>query len=334
MDTMSENKLTYRVCRNDRLVSANPVISVPYIDFGFSRYSLTTYKYEVTCVDEAGNESDRSLPFELNPMQGKFISVYRSESMIVGTRTIDTTVVRNVLEAALVDFSGINDIGKAYESFFPAISADKKIGIKINCLAGASLSTHPQLVDALIAGLATMLGGTFPAYNITIFDDRNPQMTQAGFPPRDTAGMNRVMVAPWSDESRTILETPQKLSSMLLEMDYLINVPVLKVHPYAGITFALKNYYGLIDNPSALHGNLCTPPNISPSPKSIYVGVDPVAMDLYALYRINKERALKNRALISREEGGDARHITIAGSAPYNLGSLAITPGSVEEKTI
>ncbi|MBL8025885.1 MAG: DUF362 domain-containing protein, partial [Fibrobacteres bacterium] len=200
--------------------------------------------------------------------------------------------------------------------------------------------------------------------NITIFDDRNPQMTLAGFPERNTPGQSRILVAPWSTESLTILQTPQKLSSMITECDYLINVPVLKVHPYAGITFALKNYYGLIDNPSALHGNLCTPgiaevykyahaktklivgdaifgsyvgDNTTPPnfiPKSIYIGSDPVAMDLYALYRINKERTLKNRALISVDGDGDARHISVAGSAPYNLGDLSFAPSSVEVKTL
>jgi hypothetical protein len=48
-------------------------------------YALS--KYEVSCIDEAGNESDRSEPLEIDPTQGKLISVFRSETMLINNRT-------------------------------------------------------------------------------------------------------------------------------------------------------------------------------------------------------------------------------------------------------
>jgi len=36
-------------------------------------------------------------------------------------------------------------------------------------------------------------------------------------------------------------------------------VPILKSHNLCGVTMAMKNMYGVIDNPSQLHGTACNP---------------------------------------------------------------------------
>ena len=38
-----------------------------------------------------------------------------------------------------------------------------------------------------------------------------------------------------------------------------INMPILKDHRMAGVTFAMKNMYGVVDRPSTLHANNCNP---------------------------------------------------------------------------
>jgi len=42
-------------------------------------------------------------------------------------------------------------------------------------------------------------------------------------------------------------------------VDALINIPVLKDHDLAGISGAMKNFYGAIQNPNKYHGNNCSP---------------------------------------------------------------------------
>ena len=39
----------------------------------------------------------------------------------------------------------------------------------------------------------------------------------------------------------------------------IINVPVLKDHDLAGVTMAMKNFYGAIHNPNKYHDNNCNP---------------------------------------------------------------------------
>ena len=43
------------------------------------------------------------------------------------------------------------------------------------------------------------------------------------------------------------------------ECAMVINLPILKDHELAGITFSMKNMYGVVDKPFALHANGCNP---------------------------------------------------------------------------
>ena len=38
-----------------------------------------------------------------------------------------------------------------------------------------------------------------------------------------------------------------------------IGLPILKDHEMAGVTFAMKNMYGVVERPQDLHGNSCNP---------------------------------------------------------------------------
>jgi hypothetical protein len=44
------------------------------------------------------------------------------------------------------------------------------------------------------------------------------------------------------------------LSNVLLSCDALINMPVLKSHMLAGMSYALKNHYGTLSRPDGFHG--------------------------------------------------------------------------------
>ena len=50
-----------------------------------------------------------------------------------------------------------------------------------------------------------------------------------------------------------------RLAKILTRSDVVINMPVLKNHNIVGVTMAMKNMYGVINNPSAMHGTACNP---------------------------------------------------------------------------
>jgi uncharacterized protein (DUF362 family) len=309
------------------------------------------YYYYVVPVDAGGVEEFGSAQILASL---KLVKIYmvKNANATSGPSIIENEVKRMLHEAIKAE-AGKQAVGEAWESFFPGISADKTIGIKINTLAGAKLSTHPEVVNAVIDGLTQMLGGNFPPYNIIVFDDRaESKFTAAGFALLDQPGAVRVVTTEndWLSTSVDIAGYSQRISRIASQVDYIVNVPVLKDHNEAGITFSLKNFYGIVDNPGHMHGNKCDPmiacvyqqvaakvclivgdclfgahvngPDAIPTfiANALLVGTDPVAVDFQALAMINEERQKRPIPLISMAQDGDARHISTAAAEPYSLG--------------
>jgi uncharacterized protein (DUF362 family) len=49
-----------------------------------------------------------------------------------------------------------------------------------------------------------------------------------------------------------------RLSDSLINAAYLINMPIMKGHPIAGITLGFKNHFGSTNNPSGMHNYVST----------------------------------------------------------------------------
>jgi uncharacterized protein (DUF362 family) len=283
---------------------------------------------------------------------------------------LNADVVKSMVDNAVKDFTEKGSVAEAYESLFPRIE-DKypKIAIKINCLAGKGLCTHPEVIEAITKGLGKMFDSKYPLHNITVFDDRREtHLTAAGFPLKSNTGDYNIVTVygekntdgenNWGEEV-LICNTSQRFCRIVEEADYIINVPVLKDHSNAGITFALKNFFGIISDPVSMHSDMCDPyisevykhmekkvkliigdailgafkggPSTSASfdPKKILVCNDPVAIDMRALRLINNERQSQSKPLYEIKTKGDeqfpdhtdARHIITSSMSKYDLGT-------------
>ena len=173
-------------------------------------------------------------------------------------------------------------------------------------------------------------------------------MNNAGFPLKNDPNDYKVLSTfgetnkfgdkNWGETSHDVSGSAQRLSKIVEEADYIINVPVLKDHSNAGITFTLKNFYGIVDRPGDMHTDpsqtgktWCDPyiagvynlaaekvklivgdaifaahkggPSTAPTfiLNSLFISTDPVAMDMYALKVINDERIKKNMYEITTE---------------------------------
>lgn len=133
------------------------------------------------------------------------------------------------------------------------------VGIKVNCLAGKGLSTRPEVVDALAALLAK---SGVRADNIVIWDRTDRELLRAGYPVR-RSGVGPLVLGTNDDYENEPIESGSVagcLSRLLTRrLTAVINVPILKDHDLAGISGALKNFYGAIHNPNKLHRNGCSP---------------------------------------------------------------------------
>jgi uncharacterized protein (DUF362 family) len=259
--------------------------------------------------------------------------------------SVDMKVLIAMVNQAVQSLTGKKD-DAAWKSLFKPTDV---VGIKINCLFGKGASTRPETVAAVIAGLLT---AGVKEDNIIVWDWRTTHLERAGYwINKDNPGIKCYGTDEDVDPEPTIAGAFKgHLSRILSEkITALVNVPILKDHGGAGITLAMKNHYGSINNPGDQHGEggRCNPhlahlnsvpairsktrlivcellkPLAHGGPglnrdyiwehKSIMVGTDPVALD-YMGWQIldarRKEIGLKSLA----EEGREPKWIATAAS--------------------
>ena len=163
--------------------------------------------------------------------------------------TLDEQAVHDMLDAAIARLTGLEDAMAAWGTLF---GADERIAIKVNAI---SSSRHPTHV-ALVMGVAERLQEIgVPAEQIVIFDRRTSELEWAGYTVRqDGAGVRCYGTEGGYTPGWRMMDTDVQLSDVLLACDALINIPVLKQHGDAGISFAMKNHYGTFDLPQRFHG--------------------------------------------------------------------------------
>jgi hypothetical protein len=164
---------------------------------------------------------------------------------------IATDPVKQMLDAAIVELTGIDDAQRVWRTLF---DPTERIAIKVNTINhyGTSVPLAYAVAEKLQAvGLV--------AENIVIFDRNTGELQRAGYTINEDGPGVRCRATRAYREPREVAGTTQQLSDILLDCDALINLPLLKQHGFAGLTFAMKNHYGSIDRPSAIHFDNCAP---------------------------------------------------------------------------
>ena len=159
--------------------------------------------------------------------------------------------IRQMLDVSITELTGVNDAAKAWASLF---APHEQIAIKVNAFRNSLIWTHVPLVMAVTECLQE---AGVPAEQIVIFDYYTNELEEAGYPVNENGpgvrcyGTDLAYTGDWEVTGLNI-----RLSDILLDCDALINIPILKSHMIAGISFALKNHYGSFENPGILHGNM------------------------------------------------------------------------------
>ena len=133
------------------------------------------------------------------------------------------------------------------------------VGLKVNTIAGKGLSTHVSLVEAICERLQQ---AGIRAGDIIVWDRTNHELARAGYTLSTAPGGVRCFGTDsvgYEDTQLSFGRVKTQLSKIVNQCDVIINVPILKNHNLAGITFAMKNMYGVIKNPNAQHGGGCNP---------------------------------------------------------------------------
>jgi len=262
-----------------------------------------------------------------------------------------------VLDMVNRGITGLTGIGNLRDAWFPFFRPVDVIGMKINAisfrgLANTPLATHyPVLTNAIIS---SCVRAGIEEKQFVIWDRSDAELVNLGYTPSKETDRSRVFGTyrhhrgtdgiGFHPEQHPAGKKSTRVSRILSDIcTAMINVPVLKPHTLAGITAALKNHYGTINNPSSFHSSACTDPGIpeintipeirnkerlvicnalqaiyrggiSWKPANVWpyggiiLGTDPVAVDRICLKIINEKRLQMNKNIIHNR----ARHIQLS----------------------
>ncbi|MGD0157910.1 MAG: DUF362 domain-containing protein [Terracidiphilus sp.] len=265
---------------------------------------------------------------------------------------LDEKRVLALLDRAIAAYTGRDNPVEAWKRIVPR---DKVIGLKTNGLGGKGICTHQALVMAVAQRLQQ--AGIKPG-NILVWDRDARDLEACGL--TISTDPNRIRcygsdVSGFEDQVETWGSAHARLSKILTrECAIVIGLPILKDHNLAGVTFAMKNMYGVLERPQDLHSGGCNPsvadlncipiirekvrftigdamssvcdggPGFHPEylwqPNTLIVGEDRVAIDHTAWQMIERRRA--ETGLPTLEAAGrPPRYIATAADADHKLGT-------------
>ncbi len=161
----------------------------------------------------------------------------------------------------------------AWAALLPNYQSGQRIAVKVNfnnCLSdgcsGNAIDALIEPVNALIRGLVERGVATSDiwVYDVTHawHDGRIPPRFVGGC---DFSGVHFVAFVgqsdPFSSTDRIHFNTPVggpnisdlPLCNVLVNAHYLINMPIVKVHPYTGVSLGFKNHFGSFDHCDQTH---------------------------------------------------------------------------------
>lgn len=265
--------------------------------------------------------------------------------------------ITQLLDSSITRLTAINDATDAWKVLF---KPEEKIAIKVNTIAGSSLHTHVQLVNTVVQKLIT---AGIPANQIFVYDRAAWELEGAGFQlSNDGSSFYCLGTESNYNTGWNVMDRSVGLSQILVDCNALINIPVLKQHGIAGVSFAMKNHYGTVDQPASFHSgnylkkglaelNALEPiqartrlvigdafeliPSDNWSNKvagdALIVSYDPVASDTIALNRLveyKKQAGENTQAVQSKAEPW------LAHAAELDLGTNQIENMKIEEFTL
>ncbi len=162
------------------------------------------------------------------------VVVITHPEVIIKDYRVNPPVVRQMVDRAVVELTGAANEADAWKKIG---RADDFVAVKHNSIGRPTLHSHTEINDAVSAQLAAV----------------------AGVKPDRILVVDRTIPAPYNELSDTFTLPSRGLETRLRRLytdqaTAIVNVSVLKSHSAEGMSAALKNHLGSINNPAAYHG--------------------------------------------------------------------------------
>jgi len=257
--------------------------------------------------------------------------VVAQDTNVLSNGSVARIVLKKMLDGAIPTYTNTSDAAAGWKALF---SPKDIVGLKLNCLGGRGLSPNSEIVDLIVKAL---IEAGLPETNIIVWDRFDLDLTRAGFTLNKQGKGHRVTGTDRFYDSRPTLmgSIGSCYSRFLSEVcTAIINLGVLKDHDLAGVSVAMKNWYGTIHNPHKYHSNNCDPyiadlsaskmirmkhrltiidalhaqykggPAYAPAFRwetdMIIVGTDEVAIDTFGAHIIDEKRKKENEPTLKK----------------------------------
>ncbi len=176
----------------------------------------------------------------------------RGKAVFKDRDTLEPKAVQELVDRAVAACLGEKDPQRAWKSL---VKPNDIVGIKVNCLAGARLSTRIEVVRAVAKGVQS---AGVPPRSIFVWDRKLWDMVRARYPVEERTDF----ICIGNDHRNLGFGPPLILKGVIGSLfsrlvtdvcSVIINVPVLKDHDLAGVSLSLKSAFGAIHNPNKYH---------------------------------------------------------------------------------
>jgi uncharacterized protein (DUF362 family) len=174
-------------------------------------------------------------PAKAAAVQKSRVVVVTHPEVIVREYQANRAALEKMIERAVRELAGPVSAQKAWQAL--ATDADR-VSMKVTRAAGPTLCTHSEIGDYLARRLAEVChveSGKIRIWDRSDLNDSELELSE-----------------PYTLPSRQI--QTRLRAALVKDVTCIINLPVMKMHTGTGTSLALKNHFGSINNPSALHG--------------------------------------------------------------------------------
>lgn len=211
------------------------------------------------------------------PVAGKVVHVHSEEATHWNGETdywnhVDQDVVKEMVDRGMMVLTGTSTVADAWRALLPNYQVGQGIAIKVNFNNSGTCNNTSGKIDGLIQPVNAVVHGLkqmgVAETDIWVYDairaipDRflfGNLYTGVRFFDRvcrerakfDSSASNAYVT--FSPPSNTPFPPLTKITNVLLDATYLINIPIMKAHGYTGVTLGFKNHFGTIDKPDPLH---------------------------------------------------------------------------------
>jgi len=292
------------------------------------------------------------------------VVLVRWSKVISAPDKVDSDILQRMVDRGLSSLTG-ELTGK--DSVFHFYNRQDNIGMKVNCLGGKMAATHPELA---LAVFKIFERAGFEKKRFVMWDRTTQELKEAGFPINFKKNELSCLGTDVDGIGYTRdLFVHKNIGSLLSRImtehtNVQINLPVLKDHGMAGVTNALKNFFGAIHNPNKYHDEGCNPfvadlnsmpeiknqnkliicdalrvqynggPAYYPRWSEIYggiiLGTDPVAVDFIG-YQIIERLRKRNNLDPLEKASRKPNYIFTAADSEHNLGKANLNDIELKE---